>query len=257
VVVLFWLPFGQLHELFARAGLDGFVSTMLWGLLTMIPHGFSISVVTSLVGDALAGSEASVGQGILRGLRSAPAVLVLLFITQVLAMPLALLCFFPYLLVQWLTWAAVPMYVLEGEALLTPSERARARRNPLVALLSIPRRIRRAIGRSLRLSSGWPAFGRWILLAIVGLLLFAGSFELTATALSEPAAREFLRTDLGLGGGPAEFALAAGSALFLAVAAAVRGALMTAFYLDLRVRREGLDLDLGLRELAGAGAERG
>jgi hypothetical protein len=152
----------------------------------------------------------------------------------------------PYFLVQWLGFAAVPIYVLEGEALLTPAERARARRNPFAHLAGFPRRITRALGRSFALSRGGPALGRWVLLAVIGQLVLGGVLELGAMALTYPEAREYLRTQLGFGGAAAELALGAVAGLFTALSSCLRAALMVAFYLDLRVRREGWDLELAL-----------
>jgi hypothetical protein len=245
-----WLPFGQIREVLGLAGLDeatGQALSIGWSLASLVPHGFTLSVVASLVGDALAGSDATVAQGVLRGLRRAPGAIVILCLTQLVTMPLVVLCLAPYFLVQWLTWCAVPIFVLEEERLLTAAERARARANPLVLLASAPRRVGRAIARSLRLSTGWPALGRWILLVVVGQVLFASVLELGAQALNYPEARDYLQSALGLGGVAAELALAAAAGLFTALAACVRAALVLAYYLDLRVRREGLDLALELR----------
>jgi len=252
LVLVFWLPFEQLRELFTRAGLDQmaeFLVALLWNGLTLLPKALSASVACSLVGNVLAAEGLGTWSAALRGIRRSPAVTVIVVLTQVVTLPLAALCFVPYVLVLWLTWSAVPLYVLEGHALLTAGEQVLAQRRPLLRLAYVPRRIARAIRRSQQLSSGWPAFGRWLLLALVGLFLLVGVIEGTASYLPTPEVREFLRTRLGLGGGPAEFALATVSGLFLALAASVRGALMTAYYLDLRVRREGLDLELTLRGL--------
>ena len=116
--------------------------------------------------------------------------------------------------------------------------------------MSFPRRCVRALKRSVALTRGARSLGRWVLLAIVGQLLFGGVLELGAMALTHPEAREFLRTELGFGGAAAELALGAGAALFTVLSACVRASLMVAFYLDLRVRREGLDLELALRDVA-------
>jgi hypothetical protein len=244
-----WLPFRQVAELLGLSGLDGFSAdlySLAWNALSLVPMGFTASVVGSLVGDALADRSAPVPAGIVRGLARAPGAIAILFLTQIAALPLALLCVAPYFLVQWLGFAAVPIYVLEGEALLTPAERARARRNPFAHLAGFPRRITRALGRSFALSRGGPALGRWVLLAVIGQLVLGGVLELGAMALTYPEAREYLRTQLGFGGAAAELALGAVAGLFTALSSCLRAALMVAFYLDLRVRREGWDLELAL-----------
>ncbi len=244
-----WLPFGQVTELLGVSGLDGFagdLATQIWNLLSLVPQGITVAVVASLVGDVLADPRASVAAGVMRGLARAPGAIVILCLTQVLTLPLVCLFLAPYFLVQWLTWAAVPLYVLEGESLLTPAERARTRRSLLAWLASHPRRIGRALARSVRLTRGSPALGRWVLLAVVGQLVLGGVLDLGAMTLHYPEAREYLRVELGFSGAAAEFALGSVAALFTALSACLRGALMTAYYLDLRVRREGLDLELAL-----------
>ena len=248
-----WLPFRQIAELLGLSGLDGFSAdlySLAWNALSLVPLGFTASVVASLVGDALVDRRASVAAGFVRGLARAPGAVVLLFLTQIAALPLALLCVAPYFLVQWLSWAAVPIYVLEGEALLTAAERARARHSVLAWFAGFPRRIVRALARSFALSRGAPSLGRWVLLAVVGQLVLGGVLELGAVALTYPEAREYLRSELGFGGAAAELALGAVAGLFTALSACLRGALMVAFYLDLRVRREGWDLELALARSA-------
>jgi len=250
-----WLPFNQVGELFGLSGLDAFTADLAaigWNALGLVPLGLTAAVVVSLVGDALADPRAPVAAGILRGLARAPGAIVILFVTQIATLPLALLCLAPYFLAQWLTWAALPIYVLEGDALLDPEERARARRGPLAYLAGTLRRMVRAVVRSVALSRGAPALGRWVLLAIVGQLVLGGVLEIGSAALHQPEAREYLRTELGLGGGASELALAAVSAFFTAFSACLRGALAVAYYLDLRVRREGLDLELALARAEGA-----
>ena len=221
-----------------------------WNALSIVPMALTTAVVVSLVADALEDPRAPLAPSILRGLARTPGAAVLLLATQLVTLPLLFLCVAPYFLVQWMTWPAVPIYVLEGELLLAPAERARARASLFAYLVSFPRRCVRALKRSVALTRGARSLGRWVLLAIVGQLLFGGVLELGAMALTHPEAREFLRTELGFGGAAAELALGAGAALFTVLSACVRASLMVAFYLDLRVRREGLDLELALRDVA-------
>jgi hypothetical protein len=242
-----WLPFRQIAELLGLSGLDGFSAdlySLAWNALSLVPLGFTASVVASLVGDALVDRRAPVAPAIVRGLARAPGAILILFLTQIAALPLALLCVAPYFLVQWLTFAAVPIHVLEGEALLAPAERART--SVLAYLAGFPRRIGRAIARSVALARGWPSLGRWVLLGVIGQLVLGGVLELGAMALTYPEARDYLRTELSFGGAAAELALGALAALFTALSACLRAALMVAFHLDLCVRREGRDLELAL-----------
>lgn len=256
VALVLWLPFRQVAELLGISGMSGLeasLTTLVWNALSLVPLGVTMSVVVSLVGDALVERRAPIAAGLTRGLARAPGAIVILLVTQILSLPLILLCFVPYFLVQWLTWAAIPIFVLEGEGLLTPAERSRSRRNPLAWAWSAPRRLIRAVRRSLVLSGGSPALFRWVLLAVVGQLVLGGVLELGAAGLTQPEAREYLRTELGLGGAAAELALGSVAALFTALSSCLRAALMVAFYLDLRVRREGWDLELALERSARPG----
>lgn len=255
VALLLWMPFGHVRTLFGLAGLDALSVQMLefgWSLLQLVPQALALAVAVSLVGDHLTGGERGVARSIARGLWSGLPVLLILIATQVLTAPLAVLCVFPYVLVYWLTFAAVPMYVLEGMALLTPAEQARAHRGLGARLGGSLRRVGRAIAASVRLSTGWPSLGRWLLVTVVGLWCLIFWIEFSAAMLYDPDVREFLRNELALKGGAADFLVATISGLLLALGAALRGALMTAFYLDLCVRRRGLDLELALRRLPGA-----
>jgi hypothetical protein len=255
VALFLWVPFRQMAELFGLSELDPFAANLyalLWNALSLVPIGVTSSVVVSLVADALVERRAPVAAGIRRGLARAPGTVVLLVVTQLATLPLMFLCVVPYFLAQWLTWAAVPIWVLEGEALLTPAERARARRSLLAYLAALPRRLSRAVRRSVRLSLGAPALGRWLLLAVLGQVLLGGVLELAATGLTHPEAREYLGRELGFGGSAAALVLGGVAAIFTALSSCLRAALMAGFYLDLRVRREGLDLE---RTLASAAEE--
>ena len=261
VALCFFLPYGQLVQLAGVPDVPGgyedvFLAVWIAAAANVLPLGPTLAVVSSLVGDVLEGRRATVASAIRRGLARAPAAIAILFVTRVATFPLALACGLPYFLVNWLTYAAVPLYVLEGERLLSPAERARARRNPLAFLASFPLRGARAIARSSALARGARSLGRWVLLAVVGHLVLASLLQSAAAGLAVPEARDFVATELGFGAGAAGVALATVGALFTALAECLSSALMVAFYLDLRVRREGWDLELALsRAEAGSRTE--
>lgn len=258
--LLLWLPFRQVAELLGASGLEGMASalaTFAWNTMALVPLGVSTSVIVSVVGDALLDRRAPVAPGILRGLARAPGTIAILVVSQIVTLPLMVLCVVPYFLAQWLTWAAVPVYVLEADDLLTPAERARGRAHLAARLGNASRRVSRALQRSVRLSLGWPALLRWTLLAVLGQFVLGGMLELGATALVHPEARDFLREHLGLSGPVSELALGSIAGLFGAVSACLRAAILAAFYVDLRVRREGWDLELALARAEPALAARG
>lgn len=253
VALLLWIPFRQISELVESSGGDGSGSigamlvALAWRAFELVPLGITASVTVRLVADALEDRRTPAQESIRRGLVRAPGVIVLILVTQIALLPLVLMLVVPFVLAQWLTWAALPIYVLEGDALLTADERVRGRRNPLAWMANGVRRFARALVRSFRLSLGWPAFGRWLLVAIVAQLLLASLGELGVFVATYPPAREVLRDVLGLDGATAEFALGAVAAALTALSACLRGAFVAAYYLDLRVRREGWDLELRLR----------
>jgi hypothetical protein len=235
-----WLPFLQLQELFGLSGLDGFslqFAALGYQLFQLVPTGITTSVVASVLADALARPGTPLEPGLVRGLRSAPGAVILLGLSGLFALVTTVLLFFlcglGMFVGQWLTFAAVPAYTLEREG------------RPL-------RRLFRALARSFELARGTASLGRWALLAFVGSFLLALALESGGTALNVPEARAFVRESLGLGGNAAGFLLAAVAAGFAALGSCVRAAIMTAFYLDLRVRREGLDLAVALGRVAPA-----
>ena len=143
------------------------------------------------------------------------------------------------------------IFVLEGHALLAPAERARLGWNPVWHVLAWFKELGRSIGRGMRLVSGWDSFGRFLAVFVVSEYFLATPLEASGSAFGVPEVREFLRDTLRIGGGPAELLIASLGAGFFGLAVAFTVSVMTVYYLDLRVRKEGLDLELALRRLAG------
>lgn len=240
-----WLPFLQIQELLGLSALGEFelqLTGLAWQLFQFVPAGITTSVVASLVADTLADPAAAVLPGLLRGLRRAPGVCAVLALSALVQfatlVALFFLCGLGVLVGQWLTFAAAPAYALEDR---TRVERVRASRLPTPL-----RRVFAALGRSVALARASSSLGRWALVALVGSLLLAFALDSGATALMTPESRSAVSDLLGLGGTASGFFLAACAAAFTALAACVRAALMTAFYLDLCVRHEGHDLALEL-----------
>ncbi len=258
MAVLFWLSFGQISGLLATAGLSEWArvtSSFLWGLAGIVPEAFTTAIVASVIGNGLTGGGMPIGAQVLRGLRRGPGVLAILFVTRVLALPLSFLCLVPYLCVQWLSWSAPALHVLASEQLLTSAERERARSSPAAWVASGPRRVVRALRRSVRLSRGWGALGRFAVLWGAGWLLVVLPLSASSVSLNLPESREFLRANLHLGPATAEFLLSSLSALLGGLSSTVMAAVATSYALDLRTRREGLDLEAALQGLgSGTGA---
>jgi len=250
VALCVWLPFAGVQEVFGLSGLDQLTlqfTTLGYQLLVLVPTGITTSVVASLVADALAEPDAPVMPGLLRGLRRAPGVVVVLaastLVTMLTGIVLFFLCGLGVFVGQWLTFVAAPLYALEEDA---PARAPRGRRRsdqpgPFGRVLQ-------ALSRSIQLARGGPSFGRWILVAFVGYYLFAFALESSGSALNFPQAREFVQAKLGLGGRLSGLLFGSIAAASTAFGTCVRAAIMTAFYLDLRVRREGLDLFVRLEQ---------
>ena len=259
VALCVWLPFAAVQELLGLSGLDELtlqLTSLTYQLFVLVPTGITTSVVASLVADALAQRDAPVMPGLLRGLRRAPGVVVVLagvtLLTFLAGVVLFFLCGLGLFVGQWLTFAAAPAYTLEEDTLArAPRGRVRRRSRP-----GPFRRVLGALSRSFELTRAGASFGRWLLVAFVGYYLFAFALESAGAALNFPQAREFVRAKLGLGGQLSGLLLGSVAAASTALGACVRAAIMTAFYLDLRVRREGLDLLVALErgERAAPGA---
>ena len=89
------------------------------------------------------------------------------------------------------------------------------------------------------------AFLRWLGLTVVGGAM-AFPFTVAQQGLNNPTVRQAVEEALSLGPVPFDLTVATIGALFMALATSFLGVVKTLFYIDLRVRREGLDLALRL-----------
>lgn len=105
-----------------------------------------------------------------------------------------------------------------------------------------------SLGRSAQLvgRSFWRWLG-WFVVMSAMLLPLATPAQL----LDDPRFRQEMLADLALGGTEFDLVYVLVSALFLAVSSTFTAILVVVFYVDTRVRREGLDLALDLERLAG------
>jgi hypothetical protein len=253
IAALCWLPFQQVTEFLLRAAVGDF-TRFAWSLASIIPRAFATSIVASLVAGELLGERTSVPGAIGRGLLRTPGVVIILTVAVACSAPLVLCCVFPFFAGMWIFSAAPVIFVLEGPGLLSREERAALAGNPLRRPWGYWLQVTRSIARGARLAWGWDAFGRFLVVFLVAEYVLALPLELSGAAFSVPELREFLRANLGLGGGPAQLLIASTSAGFYGLAGAFTVAVMTVYALDLRVRKEGLDLELSLRRLAARSA---
>jgi hypothetical protein len=248
---LIWVPLTLLH----RVGLQYPVEANLLVLLLSFPvQSLTAALVTIVVYGHLQGSRVGAAEALWAGLRHAPALLANMLISVLLqvvcAIPavavmaglslvdpllgvlLGLPFFLPLLFVRFLVAVAPAALVLE-------------KLGPIEALV-----------RGMRLVRG--GFWRWLGVFTVSWVLIL-PFNAIAEAPSSVEVRDWLSQYADLSR-PSYAALdVLVSSLARAVATAFSGVLLTVFYLDARVRREGFDLTMRLeraRERASAAGGR-
>ena len=216
-------PSGGMDASISNAQLAGFVLTGLVGfLVTLVVTAATVKAV----GDAYLGGTPSVGDSLRFALRRTRS-LIWLYVVEGIALTFAFV-----LLVLPAVWLGVAW------ALATP------------ALLIEDVRGAKALRRSFRLVRGrwWPVFGVQLMaILIVGVASLVVSGILTAIPLAIDGSSIPLRV----------IASTVSSAFAVALVQPVEGAITTILYFDLRVRKEGLDVELlatrlGFPEAGGA-----
>jgi len=231
---LCWLPFKIGGELLWLAGAGG-TAHLLWSTTTVAPQLITTSFVCSLVGAHLLQGEASLAEAIKVGFLRFPGMLVIAILNVVASIALLCPCLITSYAAYWL-FAVIPaVYVLE-----------RGRLEPLGWFAQVSA----AIGRGFKLVWGWGSFGRWFGWISVAFLAVGLPLGMIPGAVDMPQVREFLDQRLGAQGPMIEFMIAAVGSVFVGIGTAYMAVLMTVYYLDQRVRREGLDLELRLAQLA-------
>jgi hypothetical protein len=220
-----WLPVQFLEHLLIRndPGLAYLAAIMIGGSAEVLCAGFACV----LVGASMRGAEISALDAFLAVLVRVPG----LFVFSILAgVSRALLVCCVGVVGMWL-FAVVPaVYVIE-------------RCNVLVA-----------VGRGVSLVAAGGAFLRWCGTTLLAMLMTL-PFLTLQQGLAVPGVRDRIREALSMSGSSLDFAIAALGAPYLAIASAFFGVVQAVFYFDLRVRREGFDLEQRIDALeAGAGA---
>jgi hypothetical protein len=231
---LCWLPFKIGGELLWLSDASG-SARLLWSATTVAPQLLTTSFVCTLVGAYLLQRKVSLGEAIRVGFLRFPGMVVIAIINVVAAVVLVCPCVVTTYVSHWL-FAVIPaIYVLE---------RGRLKH------LSWLGQIGAAIVRGFKLVWGWGSFGRWLGWITVASLAVVGPLSTVPGLIDVPIVREFLDQHLGAQGSPVEFLIAALGSVFVGIGTAYMAVLMTVYYLDQRVRREGLDLELRLEQLA-------
>ena len=201
---------------------------LLVGLLGVVTVLLTTAACFKAVGDAYLGRQPEWGDSLRFALRRLPSLLWLTLLSVVLLLLAAIALIIPaiWLGVAWL--AATPVLLFEGV------------------------KGRRALGRSFRLvrNRWWPTFGTFVvallLIGIVTGILTALLVVPFALALSDDASPVL---SLVVGG--------VLNLLATALTTPVQAAIVALIYFDLRVRKEGLDLELLARGMGGSPDEIG
>jgi hypothetical protein len=225
VAALLWVAPLLLGRVGMRVGgtLEAF--SMLSGIVAQfVVQGLSVGLVTVVVYSHLQGQRVSGPQSAWIALRSTPALIVAALISSFGTVVGALCCLVPGIVLSWLWMVAPAAVVLE-------------RIGPLEAL-----------ARSASLAKG--GFLRWAgtMLTQIALTL---PLTLVATSLADPTVRAWIEPRTGLD--PLGFDLLdiGVSALMMGTATALSAVVLTVFYIDCRVRKEGFDLVMRLERLRG------
>jgi hypothetical protein len=221
------LPVQLGMELFHQAPLEETIylfSPWFWTFLAFPVQFFAAACVCRIVGSHLQGEEVQIGEVVNEITRRLVGIAFLSILIGVIVGVGTVCCYLPGVVFQWLFSVVLACYLLEG--------------------LSVGE----ALGRSVRLTSGWGSLGRWLGYFTVSSII-AIPLSSPSSLLMNPDVRGVLEEYLPLDGGPMGFLLAALSAFFMGIALAYPAILMVVYYTDLRVRKEGMDLDRELDRL--------
>lgn len=232
---LCWLPFKIGSELLWLSGAGG-NARLLWNATTVAPQFLTTSFVCSLVGAYLLRRRISVGEAIRVGFTRFPGMVVIAILNIIASVVLLCPCVITTYASYWL-FAVIPaVYVLERESL-------RSQGNWVAQIAA-------AVMRGFKLVWGWRSFGRWLGWITVAGIAITGPLSMIPGMVDVPQVREFLDQHMGTQGSPLEFLIAVVGSVFVGIGTAYMAVLMTVYYLDERVRKEGLDLKMRLEQLA-------
>jgi hypothetical protein len=203
-------PAKQMEIALASFGALG-VSLVVMSVVQVLTSAF----VAQFVKASFEGRAMSVGDALRRSLQRLPGILVISIVIGLASVAGLVLCCVPYIFVLWRLSLAVLVYVLED--------------------VSIGESLRRAIG----LTSG--SFLRWLGVVVVGGLMVLPISGSAGLGDMQPV-RLFVQEHLSMSRAAYEIVLVAITSVFLGLATAIQTAIMTVYYIDCRVRRDGVDL---------------
>jgi hypothetical protein len=237
IAAVLWVPVRVISVLLNRGWTNpeklerGFDMPVLFEFLL----GFSTELLVNMSGQLLVtGStalivmrylqheSASFGDTLAAALKRLPLFLVVVLLLLMASFAGFLLCLLPYFVVRWF-WCLAP----------------------IVAVIE-RRSVADCFRRSFTLT--WPSLGRWLAISIISyfMLMFFNSVTLV---FQHPNVRPVMLESTGLDENVFDLIGVLVTSLFTGVASVIDACLLTAFYLDCRVRREGLDLRQRLAQL--------
>jgi hypothetical protein len=191
------------------------VSLVVFAIQFLIVQPFLVAAITRAAADAYLGERVSIGRTYQYALRKLPAILLITILTTIVTLIGFILLIIPGIIAFVRLALAPPVVVVEDV------------------------RGTKAIGRSWRLTKGsfWRLLG---LLILSGLIAAVGALIITVPT-------ELIALSLGVGGWPVS---ALGSALATVLITPFSMLIIVLFYFDMRIRKEGFDIEVMAQELA-------
>jgi hypothetical protein len=193
------------------------VGLIFFAIQALIVQPFLVAAITRAAADAYLGERVSIGRTYRFALSRLPAILWITILTSVLTLIAFILLIIPGIFVAIRLTLAPPVLVVEDV------------------------RGTKALSRSWRLTSGhfWRVFGTLIL---SGLIASIGTLVITIPT-------EFIAASLGPAGAPLS---ALGTVVATVLVTPFTMLIVVLLYFDLRVRKEGFDIEVMAQELAPA-----
>jgi len=223
VAMLLWLPIELgIQAILATHADEGYLlgNQLLEGPM----RALVAALVCSLIRADLAGEPISLGESLRRASSRWLGLIVISIVTVVLGVPATCLCVFPVVLVYWLLATAPPIHVIERVG------------------------VAESLRRSVMLAWGWEGFGLW-LGSWIGMALFVLPIAAVTGGLANPTSRDMILDETALSGLGFGLGAALVCAVLKGIATGFPAVVATVYYVDRRVRREGLDLQVELRRM--------
>lgn len=226
IAALLWFPVIILQGTILRSIPEVLVFQILPAFLV---ETLTVVFVCGIVGGELQGQRVPALEALALGLRRFPGMILLGLLMGALTLVGTCACWLPGIALQWLFCVVPAVYVLERRGMGA------------------------ALSRGIKLVTTGPAFLRWMGWSAASFFMLL-PFRLVAKGLTWPNVRQDMEELLSISGLPFDLLAALVVAPIVGVATAYTAVLLTVFYVDLRVRSEGLDLTLRLEGLKSAGA---